>query len=73
MRVRFCSLLKSEKRMSKDHIFADNLTKNAFNFPTSFILSSYMKKKLERKIQWQAWNKENKRTVIIPLTPSLRF
>lgn len=41
--------------------------------PTDFMLSSYIKKKnkKERKIWWQAWNKENKRTVVIPLTPAL--
>ena len=36
--------------MFKDHTFSDNLTNNAFNLPTSFMLSSYIKeKKKERK------------------------
>ena len=35
--------------MFKDHTFSDNLTNNAFNLPTSFMLSSYIKEKKKRK------------------------
>lgn len=35
--------------MFKDHTFSENLTNNAFNLPTSFMLSSYIKEKKKGK------------------------
>lgn len=61
--------------MFKDHPFLTIMHSIA---PTSFMLSSYIKKirkkeKFGGRLGTKRINKENKRTVVIPLTPALCF
>lgn len=64
MYVRLYSLQQREKNNSLRITLLTLVSKNALNFPSAFMLDSYIKKE-ERKIEWQTWNKENKGAIMI--------